>query len=112
MKQFFIPAITIIAASTACSCGSSDNADSAVYEVKVEVEPIDSPAYKLGRSNAEDMLRECDKETEIRDRLLDMRAREHIIRTQVSQSSANAYIEGVESYIRESGDTLAKSILL
>lgn len=111
MKNVFFLITLITSLLASWSCGGSDNQDVAVYEVNVEVEPIDSPAYKLGRSHAEAMLFECRTETEIRDRLLDLRAREHIIRTQTSPSSADAYIEGIESYIRESGDSLGNAIL-
>lgn len=63
-------------------------------------------AYYLGSRCAQRLLSTCDTESAIRDELLDIRAREHSIRTQVSDKAANAYISGFRDALKESGDTL------
>lgn len=93
---------------SSCS-GSSDKTDPA--DSTCIVEPIDSPAFKLGEKHAIELLNDCRTTNELRDRLLDLRAREHIIRTQIRTTAADAYIKGIESKLKESGDTLAAAIL-
>lgn len=63
-------------------------------------------AYDLGSRCAQRLLTNCDTESAIRDELLDIRAREHSIRTQVSGKAADAYISGFRDALKESGDTL------
>lgn len=92
--------------SAACS-GSASQEDQSPRIIAA----ADSPAYRLGQRHAETMLNECRTTNEIRNRLLDLRAREHIIRTQIRPSAADAYVEGIESTVRTSGDTLAAAIL-
>lgn len=100
-------ALTLIA--SAISCSETGSADETAQQHH-KIEPADSPAYYLGRQHAQELMDQCSTTGQIRDRLLDLRAREHIIRSQISGSSADAYIEGVESQLSESGDTLANVI--
>lgn len=67
-------------------------------------------AYDLGSRCAQRLLSTCDTESAIRDELLDIRAREHSIRTQVSDKAANAYISGFMDALKESGDTLYRTL--
>lgn len=66
----------------------------------------DNQAYDLGRSCALRLIRQCETESEVRDELLDIRAREYGIRSQVGDEAANAYLSGFKSALKESGDTL------
>lgn len=98
----------IVAASFslfAGACGSS--AASSDADTRPVVEPIDSPSYKLGYQHGQDLLQQCRTENEIRDRFLDLRARHHIISSQIGQSAGRAYELGVEQAVIDSGDTLA-----
>ncbi|MCM1292682.1 MAG: hypothetical protein NC111_05755 [Bacteroides sp.] len=98
------------AALIACSSsGSNDDetADSIAVEKQMTIDPADSSAYKLGCRHAIQLLDQCSSVNEIRSQLLDLRAREHIIRTQISESSADAYVYGIESTISENCDSLA-----
>lgn len=109
------PILTFCAAAAAfiapgCSSGSGNqSSDDGTHH---DIEPIDSPAYYLGRQHGQKLLYQATTTEELRSGLLDIRAREHIIRTQVSPSSADAYVEGVEQQILESGDTLATALRL
>lgn len=106
MKRFHILSAGIIAI-IATSCSSS-TADTAAYSINIA--PADSSAYRLGQQNAQSMLQECHNTNQIRDRLLEIRARETSIRTRISPSSADAFIYGFRTYLTESGDTLANTI--
>ncbi len=106
----FIIFILSIFSVTSCGCSSGNTCDSDSIPTRF-VEKADSPAYYLGFDEGERLLEECKSRGEIRDRLLDLRAREHIIRSQMRESAADAYVYGVEQAIRQSGDTLAKAIL-
>ena len=114
MKRLTIYAtlITLLSTGIASSCGCSSETPSASDSLQIRpVEKADSPAYHLGYNEGRRLLEECQSRGEIRDRLLDLRAREHIIRSQMKESAADAYIYGIEHAIRESGDTLAAAIL-
>lgn len=108
MKHFAPIFILLICGLSAACSGKSQSQEGQSPKI---IETADSPAYHLGQRHAEMMLNECRTTDEIRNRLLDLRAREHIIRTQIRQSAADAYIEGIESTVRTSGDTLASAIL-
>lgn len=94
-----------------CACNNSGTNDSGNLP-RHNIEPADSPAYLLGKEHAQMMLDQCHSTGELRDRLLDLRAREHIIRTQVGSSSADAYVDGIEQQIARSCDTLAQALRL
>lgn len=66
----------------------------------------DNQAYDLGRRCAMRLIRQCETESEVRDELLDIRAREYGIRSQVGDEAADAYLSGFKSALKESGDTL------
>jgi len=108
MKHLAPIFILLICGLTAACSGSANSHEDQCPRI---IEAADSPAYRLGQRHAETMLNECRTTNEIRNRLLDLRAREHIIRTQIRPSAADAYIEGIESTVRTSGDTLASAIL-
>lgn len=73
-------------------------------------EGSETPAYDLGRQCAMRLIRQCETESEIRDELLDIRAREHGLRTRVGTEAAEDYISGFKSALKESGDTLYKTL--
>ena len=70
----------------------------------------DPSAYNLGRQCADILLKSGKTESEIRDHLLDVRAREYNIRTRVSNEAADTYITAFKNRLRESGDTLYTTI--
>lgn len=65
-------------------------------------------AYDLGFRAASRMLSRCRTDNEIRNELLDLRAREYAIRTQVGSGAADAYINGIRTCIEQQSDTLAE----
>lgn len=66
----------------------------------------DPSAYNLGRQCAEQLIHNAKSESEIRDQLLDIRAREYNIRTKVNDEAADTYIAAFKAKLQESGDTL------
>ena len=101
--------LPLTALMAACSSNSADiDSEEAPAEERI-VDPADSSIYFLGRSEGLSLL-DCETKNDICDRLLDLRAREHIIRTQIGESSADAYIYGIEDAVSESGDTLINVI--
>lgn len=96
-------AASILITIGSCQSSSSDQES----ESRPSIAPIDTPSYNLGYRHGLELLKECGTENETRDRLLDLRARHHIINTQIGQSAGRAYELGVEQAIIDSGDTLA-----
>jgi hypothetical protein len=88
------------------SCGSSDNTNDA----DIKISSQDSAVYRLGRDHARRMLEQCATTDELRQELLDIRARETVIRSRMCPLSGDAYIQGVRHYIKEHGDTLADTL--
>lgn len=74
--------------------------------IAIENSGAESPAYDLGRRCAMRLIRQCETESAVRDELLDIRAREYSLRTQISDEAADAYLSGFKSALKESGDTL------
>ncbi len=64
-------------------------------------------ACDLGFRAASRMLSRCRTDNEIRNELLDLRAREYAIRTQVGSGAADAYLKGIRTCIEQQSDTLA-----
>ena len=61
-------------------------------------------------AHAQRMLEQCTTTDMIRCELLDIRAREALIRSRMYPEAAQAYIQGFRHYIQESGDTLANTL--
>lgn len=66
-----------------------------------------SSAFELGERCARKMIESSTTTDEIRDGLLELRAREYAIRCQAGEDAASEYLEGIRHYLIESGDTLA-----
>ncbi len=98
-------ALTLLILTASCSGNSDTSANNEPY-----ISPADSSAFLLGRDNARAMLIECHTTNEIRDRLLELRARQTSIESRISASASQAYIHGIRSYLTESGDTLAQTL--
>lgn len=95
-----LPFIAILL--TICSC-SADNTSTSEH-MSTE------SAYDIGRSDAFDMLDRCKNTNAIRDQLLELRAREYNIRCRMGDAVADSYISGIETYLRENGDTLYETL--
>lgn len=67
-------------------------------------------AYDLGVKATQQMLENARTTNDIRNGLLDLRAREYSIRSQVGASAADAYINGIKSYLKEHSDTLYRTL--
>lgn len=104
-----IATIAITGTLVTAACGSSsDTADTSTEDIKVEKR--DSAIYQLGRVHARRMLERCTTTDMIRNELLDIRAREALIRKRMYPKAAQAYIQGFRHHIQESGDTLAETL--
>ncbi len=68
--------------------------------------------YNLGREQAVILLQQCKTTSAVRDKLIDIRAREYDIRTHNSDKAANAFINGFEVCLKESGDTLHSTLFM
>ena len=100
-----LPIIAALGILTTTACGSSsDKTDTTTEEKR------DSAIYRLGRAHAQRMLEQCTTTDMIRCELLDIRAREALIRSRMYPEAAQAYIQGFRHYIQESGDTLANTL--
>jgi len=101
--------LTILGVLATTACGSSnDTTDTTTEDIKIEKR--DSAIYRLGRAHAQRMLEQCTTTDMIRNELLDIRAREALIRSRMYPEAAQAYIQGFRHYIQESGDTLANTL--
>lgn len=63
-------------------------------------------AYSQGRSDVGRLIDKKNTREDVCDFLLEMRAREFEIQTNVGARSAESYMKGVEEALKESGDTL------
>lgn len=68
------------------------------------------PAYDLGYRSAQRMLEQCGTASDIRNELLDLRAREYSIRTRLGADAADAYLIGIKAFLTERGDTLCRTL--
>lgn len=93
------PLPLLIAASalilSSCSSGSTEAATA------------DSTFYRQGADEATAIINHQLTTQQVRERLLEIRANEQQIRTDRGPRSADAYIQGFEQTLRQSGDTLA-----
>lgn len=69
--------------------------------------PGESSAFELGERSAGKMMEKASTTDEIRDGLLDLRAREYAIRCQEGEKAAEEYLDGIRHYLLENADTLA-----
>lgn len=104
-----LPIIAALGILTTTACGSSSDKTDTTTE-DIEIEKRDSAIYRLGRAHAQRMLEQCTTTDMIRSELLDIRAREALIRSRMYPEAAQAYIQGFRHYIQESGDTLANTL--
>lgn len=104
-----LPIIAVLGILTTTACGSSSDKTDTTTE-DIEIEKRDSAIYRLGRAHAQRMLEQCTTTDMIRSELLDIRAREALIRSRMYPEAAQAYIQGFRHYIQESGDTLANTL--
>ncbi len=104
-----LPIIAALGILTTTACGSSSDKTDTTTE-DIEIEKRDSAIYRLGRAHAQRMLEQCTTTDMIRCELLDIRAREALIRSRMYPEAAQAYIQGFRHYIQESGDTLANTL--
>lgn len=77
---------------------------------KIDIKSQLKPAYELGYQCGMKMLSECKTARQINESLLENRAREYSIRSQIGQEAAEAYLQGFYTSISESNDSL-KSII-
>lgn len=104
MKSIIATILCIVALTiTSCQQIGYEADDAVSIDICFEGDPS---AYNLGRDCAELLLKRCVTESQIRDQLLDVRAREYNIRTRVGNEAADTYISAFQSRLRESGDTL------
>ena len=104
-----LPIIAALGILTTTACGSSSDKTDTTTE-DIEIEKRDSAIYRLGRAHAQRMLEQYTTTDMIRCELLDIRAREALIRSRMYPEAAQAYIQGFRHYIQESGDTLANTL--
>ncbi|MDE7025434.1 MAG: hypothetical protein K2O88_06105 [Paramuribaculum sp.] len=107
-RILILPVVFILFTTVACGSGTQKNKDAAMEDVVVEKR--DSAVYMLGRSHARRMLEQCTTTDMLRNELLDIRARESLIRSRMYPEAGQAYIQGFRHYLQESGDTLAVTL--
>ena len=105
-----LPIIAALGILTTTACGSSSDKTDTTTE-DIEIEKRDSAIYRLGRAHAQRMLEQCATTDMIRSELLDIRAREALIRSRMYPEAAQAYIQGFRHYIQESGTRLQTRFL-
>lgn len=91
------------------SCGDNSHATNADIQ-DIVVEKQDSAIYRLGYRHGRRMLERCTSTDMLRNELLDVRARQSLIKARMRPEAANAYIQGFRHSIQESGDTLAETL--
>lgn len=96
MRQIFLAAIMALVL-TGCSLSGDKGGES-----KKQIEE----AYRQGRSDVGRLIDKKNTREDVCDLLLEMRAREFEIQTNVGVRSAESYLKGVEEALKESGDTL------
>ncbi len=104
MRSVFCCLLSLTVSVFAVACGSESESSE---NRNIKIEQRDSAAYRIGYEHARQLLERCYTTDEIRVELLDIRARETLIRTRLRPSAADAYIQGVRHAICNSGDTLA-----
>lgn len=104
MKRFKLPAV-LAACIALISCSGNPAADDSE-----RVLPADTPLYNLGYRTATTVLDTCPSQNSIREALLEVRSTEYDIRCRQGNSAANAYILGFKHSLRESGDTLYRTL--
>lgn len=67
-------------------------------------------AYTMGRDDLTKMLQQCMTESQVRDRLLEIRARQYSIEQRAGKGAAAAYEAGFKEALRQSGDTLYSTL--
>lgn len=93
-----LPLLIAASALILASCGSSGSTEAAT---------ADSTFYRQGADEATAIINHQLTTQQVRERLLEIRANEQQIRTDRGPRSADAYIQGFEQTLRQSGDTLA-----
>ncbi len=67
-------------------------------------------AQQLGEKHAKEIIEQNLQDNQLAIKLLNVRAREHTIRTQINDKAADAYIESFTTFIKLNNDTLASVI--
>lgn len=118
MKKIFLPIAAALLLLAGCSHDASGDRSSEVLPQEIDTTAAvgDQRIYQLGYDHAVEMLDTClapssTSSQRLEQGLLDLRARIHIISTQVSPAAASDYARGVTDAIRATSDTLATSIL-
>lgn len=93
-----LPLLIAASALLLASCGSSGSTETPV---------ADSVYYRQGADEARAIINHQLTTQQVRERLLEIRANEQQLRTDRGGRSADAYIQGFEQTLRQSGDTLA-----
>lgn len=100
---------TAIAALISVIANATEGDDGQSAPSIPEVNPLDP--RDLGRQHAAGLVSECHDDDERALRLLDVRARETIIRTRIGFEAADEYVAGFEEGLRQYSDSLARVIL-
>lgn len=106
MRHLIHIATALLLSALAASCSgnsSTGNGGGTISEA-------DSAYYRMGRNDATLLLQQCRTTNDVRDRLLEIRARETDLRLRHGDPSAQAFIQGFTAAIKESGDTLAHTL--
>lgn len=99
------------ATAPVASAGRPDEpVDRPVTDIHADVGEGCDKAYDLGFRAASRMLSRCRTNDAIRNELLDLRAREYAIRTQIGSDAADAYLQGIRVCIEQQSDTLAATL--
>lgn len=69
-------------------------------------------AQQLGEKHAKEIITQELTDKQLAIKLLDVRAKEQTIRTQVSDQAAEAYIQAFTSFIKHNDDSLASTIFI
>lgn len=85
-----------------CSCGGGSGSKSDPEAAK--------NAYLQGRTAATELLQQCTTQGEIRDRLLELRARRYDYQMASGDGAAQSFEDGIRDYLKESGDTLYRTL--
>ncbi len=108
IKNISLAAAVCVALAGASCGGGAENVNADTQDI--EVSQRDSAIYKLGRVHARRMLERCTTTDLLRNELLDVRARESLIKVRMHPEAAQAYIQGFRHAVCESGDTLAQEL--
>lgn len=69
-------------------------------------------AQQLGEKHAKEIVKQELTDNQLAIKLLEVRAKEHTIRTQINDQAAKAYIQAFTSYIKLNDDSLASIIFI